>query len=218
MFAVLARVKKLENQRHQIRTHVFTYIDCRHRPDPFKPLSLSLIQSSFLQLHHVPCCNCKTFNSLTTLALFKLQTNACMISQINMLSLFFFLSSSFLILFFFRKTSALHILNQWFLSFENRLHLHQSFKIPRYNLHSQENSLYRKILTYLDSLPSVEDSDYTNLFSGPNPSDIWVKSYFGLIFLRVSLFYYERLDVLRDTSRHLSQMLLSFQFAQSFCV
>lgn len=97
-----------------------------------------------------------------------------MISQISMLSLFFFLFSSFLIVFFFRKTSALHILNQWFLSFENRLHLHQSFKIPRYNLHSLDNSLYRKILTYLDSLPSVEDSDYTNLFSGPNPSDIFL--------------------------------------------
>ncbi|KAK7410742.1 hypothetical protein VNO78_01782 [Psophocarpus tetragonolobus] len=92
----------------------------------------------------------------------------------NMLSIFFFLFSSFLIFFFFRKTSALHILNQWFLSFENRLHLHQSFKIPRYNLHSHENQLYRKILIYLDSLPSVQDSDYTNLFSGPNPSDIFL--------------------------------------------
>ncbi|TKY74051.1 mitochondrial chaperone bcs1 [Spatholobus suberectus] len=92
-----------------------------------------------------------------------------------MVSLFFFLLSSFLIFFFFRKTSALHILNQWFLSLENRLHLHQSFKIPRHNHHSQENHLYRKILTYLDSLPSVQDSDYTNLFSGPNPSDIFLR-------------------------------------------
>ncbi|ESW08472.1 hypothetical protein PHAVU_009G048600 [Phaseolus vulgaris] len=97
-----------------------------------------------------------------------------MICQINMLSIFFFLFSSFLIVFFFRKTSALHILNQWFLSFENRLHIHQSFKIPRYNLHAQENQLYRQILTYLDSLPSVQDSDYTNLFSGTNPSDIFL--------------------------------------------
>ncbi|XP_020232038.1 AAA-ATPase At2g46620 [Cajanus cajan] len=96
-----------------------------------------------------------------------------MIWQINMLSLFFILLSSSLILFFFfRKTSALVILNQWLLSLEDRLHLHESFKIPRYNNHSQENQLYRKILTYLDSLPS---SDYTNLFSGPNPSDIFLQ-------------------------------------------
>ncbi|XP_061358191.1 AAA-ATPase At2g46620-like [Gastrolobium bilobum] len=89
-------------------------------------------------------------------------------------SIFFILLSSFLILRFFRKTSVLHILNRWWLSFENRLHLYQSFKIPLYNHHSQENQLYRKILTYLDSLPSVQDSDFINLFSGPNPSDIFL--------------------------------------------
>ena len=33
---------------------------------------------------------------------------------------------------------------------------------------NKDNSLYQKILTYLDSLPSVEDSDY------PNPFDIFL--------------------------------------------
>lgn len=80
----------------------------------------------------------------------------------------------FLILYFFRKTSALQILHTWWLSFENRLHVYQSFKVPLYNHHFQENQLYRKILTYLDSLPSVQDSDFTNLFSGNNPSDIFL--------------------------------------------
>ncbi|XP_027334632.1 AAA-ATPase At2g46620-like [Abrus precatorius] len=89
-------------------------------------------------------------------------------------SLLFIILFSYLTIRFFRKTSALHILNQWFLSLENRLHLHQSFKIPLYNHHFQENQLYHKILTYLDSLPSVQDSDFTNLFSGPNPSDIFL--------------------------------------------
>ncbi|KAL2339578.1 hypothetical protein Fmac_007518 [Flemingia macrophylla] len=91
-----------------------------------------------------------------------------------MFSLFFFLLSSLLLLllFIFRTTSALHILHQWFIALQDRLHLHQSFKIPRYNHHSQENQLYRKVLTYLDSLP---DNDYTNLFSGPNPSDIFLQ-------------------------------------------
>jgi len=49
-------------------------------------------------------------------------------------------------------------------------------------------------------------------------SDIRLISYCRLIFLRASLFYYERLDILRDTSRHLSPKLLSLEFAQSFCV
>lgn len=89
-------------------------------------------------------------------------------------SIFFIFILSFLILRFFRKTSALYILKQWWLSFEDRLHLHQSFKIPLYDHNFRENQLYRKILTYIDSLPSVQDSDFTNLFSGPNPSDIFL--------------------------------------------
>ncbi|WJX40540.1 hypothetical protein P8452_28004 [Trifolium repens] len=89
-------------------------------------------------------------------------------------SIFFIFVFSFLILRFFRKTSALHILKHWWLSFENLFHLHQSFKIPLYDHNFRENQLYRKILTYLDSLPSVQDSDFTNLFSGPNPSDIFI--------------------------------------------
>ena len=47
-------------------------------------------------------------------------------------------------------------------------------------------------------------------------SDIRVKSYCRLIFLRASLFNYERLDILRDTIWHPSEKLLSFEFAQSF--
>ncbi|KAE9608843.1 hypothetical protein Lal_00020170 [Lupinus albus] len=89
-------------------------------------------------------------------------------------SFFFILLSSFLILHFFRKTSTLQILNTWWLSFENRFHVYQIFKVPLYNHNFQENQLYRKIITYLDSLPSVQDSDFTNLFSGSNPSDIFL--------------------------------------------
>ncbi|KAG9155781.1 hypothetical protein Leryth_004046 [Lithospermum erythrorhizon] len=36
----------------------------------------------------------------------------------------------------------------------------------------QENQLYRKIQVYLNSLPCVEDSDFTNLFSGDKPNEI----------------------------------------------
>ena len=47
-------------------------------------------------------------------------------------------------------------------------------------------------------------------------SDIRVKSYCRLIFLRASIFNYERLDILWDTIGHPIQNLLSFEFAQSF--
>ena len=47
-------------------------------------------------------------------------------------------------------------------------------------------------------------------------SDIRVKSYCRLNLLRASVFYFERLDILRDSIRHPSKNLLSFEFAQSF--
>ena len=47
-------------------------------------------------------------------------------------------------------------------------------------------------------------------------SDIRVKSYCRLNFLRASVFNFERLDILRDSIGHPSKMLLSFEFGQSF--
>jgi len=47
-------------------------------------------------------------------------------------------------------------------------------------------------------------------------SDIRVKSYCCLNFLRASVFNYELLDILRGTFGHPSKMLLSLDFAQSF--
>ena len=40
---------------------------------------------------------------------------------------------------------------------------------------------------------------------------------FSFEFVRASVFNYERLDILRDSIGHPSQKLLSFEFAQSFC-
>ena len=45
--------------------------------------------------------------------------------------------------------------------------------------------------------------------------DIRVKSYCCLNLMRVSTFNFERLDILRDTIRHPSKKLLSFEFAES---
>ena len=47
-------------------------------------------------------------------------------------------------------------------------------------------------------------------------SDIRVKSYCRLKILRASIFNFERLDILRDSIRHPSKNLLSFELALSF--
>jgi len=47
-------------------------------------------------------------------------------------------------------------------------------------------------------------------------SDIRIKIYCRLIFLRASIFNFERDDIQRDTIGHPSKKLLSFEFAQSF--
>lgn len=89
-------------------------------------------------------------------------------------SIFFTILLTLIILRLLRKTSFVYILQRWWYAFENHLHIHQSFKIPLYNEHHQENQLYHKTLTYLNSLPSLEDSDFTKLFSGSKPNDIFL--------------------------------------------
>nr|XP_043612878.1 AAA-ATPase At2g46620-like [Erigeron canadensis] len=72
------------------------------------------------------------------------------------------------------RTSIGHFLqNQWRFV-EECFHSHQFYKIPKFNQHMQENPLFNKIVTYLNSLPSAGDSDYVNLFSGNNynPNEI----------------------------------------------
>lgn len=76
---------------------------------------------------------------------------------------------------FLSKTSVLHIIAAFWQSLEDRLYLYQSYKVPQFNENLQENLLYRKVYTYLHSLPSVEDSDFTNLFTGSKPNDILLR-------------------------------------------
>ncbi|KNA25601.1 hypothetical protein SOVF_005180 [Spinacia oleracea] len=63
-------------------------------------------------------------------------------------------------------------IKQWWRLFSDRFHDHQFLKVPEVNDNSQENQLFRRVSLYLNSLESLEHSDYTNLFSGPNPTDI----------------------------------------------
>ncbi|KAI5568525.1 hypothetical protein BDE02_12G019400 [Populus trichocarpa] len=73
---------------------------------------------------------------------------------------------------FLAKTSFLHILVRCWRSFEDKFYVYQIFKVPQFNDLFLENQLYHKVSTYLTSLPAIEDSDFTNLFSGSKANDI----------------------------------------------
>ncbi|TMW88738.1 hypothetical protein EJD97_018172 [Solanum chilense] len=73
---------------------------------------------------------------------------------------------------FVSKTSILHIFKKWLRLLEDKFYVYQFYKVPQFNHNMQENQLYRKISTYLNSLPCVEDSDFTNLYSGSKSNDI----------------------------------------------
>ncbi|KAF9667285.1 hypothetical protein SADUNF_Sadunf15G0006700 [Salix dunnii] len=77
-----------------------------------------------------------------------------------------------LVLRFLSRTSFLHVLVGCWRSFEDRFCAYQIFKVPQFNDLFQENQLYHKVSTYLTSLPAIEDSDFTNLFSGSKANDI----------------------------------------------
>lgn len=71
-------------------------------------------------------------------------------------------------------TSIFNILLRAIRSLLDSFHVYQSFKVPRFNHNLQQNQLYSNISTYLNSLPSLEDSDSTNLFTGAKANDIIV--------------------------------------------
>ncbi|KAJ0046066.1 hypothetical protein Pint_05141 [Pistacia integerrima] len=90
----------------------------------------------------------------------------------NIFPLFFTVIFFLFILRFLSKTSLFHILLNCFRSLEDCFHVYQSFKVPQLNQNFQENLLYRKVFTYLNSLTSLEDSEFTNLFTGSKSNDI----------------------------------------------
>ncbi|RVW14504.1 AAA-ATPase [Vitis vinifera] len=48
----------------------------------------------------------------------------------------------------------------------------QCYRVPQYNQLLQENELYRKLSAYINSLASVEDSDFANLVTGSRSNDV----------------------------------------------
>ncbi|KAK1305360.1 hypothetical protein QJS10_CPB11g00647 [Acorus calamus] len=52
-------------------------------------------------------------------------------------------------------------------------HHHHHYRIPSFDTDSlQSNPLYRRVSTYLSSLPSLDDSDFANLFVSRSPNDL----------------------------------------------
>ncbi|XP_047315666.1 AAA-ATPase At2g46620-like [Impatiens glandulifera] len=96
-----------------------------------------------------------------------------MFSLINFLIYFILIALSFvLIRLFLYRTALSYVLKKWIHSIEDTVHVHQFFKVPEFNENEQQNQFYRKVLTYVNSLSSIEDSDYTCLFAGKKSNDI----------------------------------------------
>ncbi|GMJ00966.1 hypothetical protein like AT2G46620 [Hibiscus trionum] len=89
---------------------------------------------------------------------------------------FFLLFSTSTALFLFRivliKAGLIYIVRKKWRLVEDCFHVYQFFKVPKFNESMQRNQLYHKVMVYLNSLTSVEDSDFTNLFTGKKPNDI----------------------------------------------
>lgn len=89
-----------------------------------------------------------------------------------LLLLFIIFSLFIIVRLFLYRTAFIYGLKKWTHWFEDRIHVHQFYKVPELNENLQENPFYRKVSTYVNSLASVEDSDFTNLYSGQKSTDI----------------------------------------------
>jgi chaperone BCS1 len=71
-----------------------------------------------------------------------------------------------------RRTALIYLLQHWTDWIEDAVHVHQFFKVPEFNDNTRQNQFYSKVSVYLNSLPAIEDSDFTSLLSGKNLNDI----------------------------------------------
>ncbi|MBA0860710.1 hypothetical protein Goshw_020355 [Gossypium schwendimanii] len=94
----------------------------------------------------------------------------------NLFFLLFSLLVTCILLFLLRvvliKTGLIYIVKKKWRSIEDCFHVYQFFKVPEFNEGMQRNQLYHKVLVYLNSLTFIEDSDFTNLFTGKKPNEI----------------------------------------------
>ncbi|XP_075488250.1 AAA-ATPase At2g46620-like [Primulina tabacum] len=93
---------------------------------------------------------------------------------LKLLFIFFsILCSIFLLRLFLHRSGLIYVVRKFADWFDDRFHVHQHLKVPEFNdsMH-QENQFYRRVSLYVNSLVSLEDSDFTNLFSGKKANEI----------------------------------------------
>ncbi|KAG6386363.1 hypothetical protein SASPL_155262 [Salvia splendens] len=89
---------------------------------------------------------------------------------VNLLLLCF---SIFLVRWFLLRTALIYAVRKGIDWIGDRVHVQQHFKVPELNDSThQRNLFYHRVLLYLTSLPSLEDSDFTNLSAGKKSNDI----------------------------------------------
>ena len=105
---------------------------------------------------------------------------------------------------------------QKLLSFEFGQSLCFQFRASQYITGLNRSSEWKviAICIFYDLLFSITS---VSIYYGTE-SDIRVNNYYCLHFLRASIFNFDHLDILRDSIENPSQYLLSFEFAQSFCI
>uniref|UniRef100_A0A9I9CMR1 AAA+ ATPase domain-containing protein n=1 Tax=Cucumis melo TaxID=3656 RepID=A0A9I9CMR1_CUCME len=76
---------------------------------------------------------------------------------------------------FITKTSLVYMLVKGFQAITDCFHVYQFYRIPQFDENLQHNQLYLRVHTYLHSFPSLEDSDFANIFCGAKPGDIFLR-------------------------------------------
>lgn len=86
---------------------------------------------------------------------------------------FLILCSIFVFRLFLHRSGLIYVVRIFADWFDDRFHVHQHLKVPEFNDSTHlENQFYRRVLHYVNSLASLEDSHFTNLFSGKKPNEI----------------------------------------------
>lgn len=70
------------------------------------------------------------------------------------------------------KTGLIYMVKLWRRKIIDWFHVYQFYKVPEFNDNVQGNHLYQKVYSYLNSLSSIENSDFTNLFTGKKSNEI----------------------------------------------
>ncbi|EPS72484.1 hypothetical protein M569_02272 [Genlisea aurea] len=100
---------------------------------------------------------------------------------------------------FLHRTALIFVVKKWSEGVLNAVHVYQHLRVPELDgLTQRENHFYRRVSLYVNSLPSLEDSDYANLISGKRANDIILSPEggqpIGDVFLSARLSWVNRIE------------------------